>query len=103
MGIRPAGAQLYHADGQTDRQTRLIDALSNSVKVPKKESSFTVFLQKLPFPKPGSFHPFNIKVTRISEILISLPTYQTLQCHHPEIRNTNLIDVQKCNICNMST
>jgi hypothetical protein len=103
MGIRPAGAQLYHADGETDRQTKLIIALSNSVKVPKKESSFTVFLQKLPFPKFGSFHPVNIKVIRISEILISLPTYHTSQCHNPKNRNTNLVYVQKCNICNMST
>jgi len=103
MGIRSTGAQLYHADVETDTQTKLIVALSNSAKAPKKESSFTVFLQKLPFPKLGSFHPFNIKVIRTSEILISLPTYQTSQCHNPENRNRNLVDVQRCNICNMGT
>jgi hypothetical protein len=74
MGIRPAGAQLYHADGETNRQTNLLVALSNSVKAPKKESSFTVVLQKLPLPKVGPFHPFNITVIHTSEILISLPT-----------------------------
>jgi hypothetical protein len=40
MGIHPAGAQLYHADGHPDRQTELIVALSNSVKAPKKELYF---------------------------------------------------------------
>jgi len=101
--ISPAGAQLYHADRQTDKQMKLIVALSNSVKAPKKDSSFTVFLQKLPLPKLGSFHPFNIKVIRTSEILISLRTYQISHCHNPENRNTNLFDVQRCNICNTST
>jgi hypothetical protein len=36
MKIRPVGAELFHADGQTDR-TKLIVAFLNSVNAPKNE------------------------------------------------------------------
>ena len=35
MKIRPAGAQVYHADGQTD-MTKLIVAFRNFAKAPEK-------------------------------------------------------------------
>jgi Fe-S-cluster formation regulator IscX/YfhJ len=39
MKIRPVGAELFHADGRTDRQTdmtKLIVAFSNFANAPKK-------------------------------------------------------------------
>jgi hypothetical protein len=40
MKIRPVGAELFHADGRTDRQTdvtKLIAAFRNFVKAPTKQ------------------------------------------------------------------
>jgi hypothetical protein len=39
MKIRPVGAELFHADGRTDR-TKLIVAFGNSAKAPNKLSAF---------------------------------------------------------------
>jgi hypothetical protein len=35
MKIRPVGAELFHADGRTDRETDIIVAFRNFVKAPK--------------------------------------------------------------------
>jgi len=37
MKIRPLGAELCHADGQTDRMTKLIVAFRNFANAPKNE------------------------------------------------------------------
>ena len=44
--MRPAGAELFHADEQTDRQdmTNLIVVLCNSTNTPKNEFSVKDFL-----------------------------------------------------------
>jgi len=46
MKMRPAGAELFHADEQTDRQdmTNLIVVLCNSTNTPKNEFSVKDFL-----------------------------------------------------------
>jgi len=41
MKIRPVGAELFHADGQTD-MTRLIVAIRNCVKAPEKTVTVTL-------------------------------------------------------------
>jgi hypothetical protein len=43
MKIRPVGADLLHADGQTD-MTKIIVALRNFAKAPKKEEVSLKFL-----------------------------------------------------------
>jgi hypothetical protein len=37
MKIRPVGAELFHADGQTDYMTKLIVTVYNFAKAPKND------------------------------------------------------------------
>jgi hypothetical protein len=43
MQIRPMGAELFYADGQTD-MTKLIVAFRNFVKAPKSDEIFCSFM-----------------------------------------------------------
>jgi hypothetical protein len=43
MKIHPMGAELFHADGQTDRQTdRYNEAFHNFVNMPKNQSVYVM-------------------------------------------------------------
>ena len=40
MKIRPVGAELFHADGLTDRLMKVIDVFGNFAKAPKNSDSY---------------------------------------------------------------
>jgi hypothetical protein len=44
MKIRPVRAELFHADGRTDRQTKLIVAFRNFANAPKNVVKFSYVL-----------------------------------------------------------
>jgi hypothetical protein len=48
MKIRPVGAELFHADGQTD-MVKLLVAFRNFAKAPSNEAERTFVLQSVPF------------------------------------------------------
>jgi hypothetical protein len=53
MKIRAIGAELFHADGQTD-MTKLIVAFRNFVNAPKNEEKVVIFCSFMIYPRNSS-------------------------------------------------